>query len=429
MNIWLIKVGEPVPTDQGDIRLYRTGMLAQMLAQRNHQVTWWTSTVDHIKKKQRFHKDKTVHLTHNLRIIFLHSLLYKKNVGIRRIINHIGMARAFQKISQRLHAPDVILCCLPTLELCQAAIQYGQTYDVPVLIDIRDLWPDIFLKLAPPWSSPLFRILLQPMFGMAQYTCRNATAITGITSEMVDWGLDYADRARSSWDRDFPFGYSTEKPDHELISQSFRKWEQFGVHQNSDKFIACFFGSFGRQFELETVIAAARDLESDQRYRGKFQFILCGDGDRFSYFLELAKGCNNVLFPGWVERVDIWTLMRLSSIGLTPNHSTKDFAMAISNKPIEYMSAGLPIVSSLDGKLKRLLTKYSCGLTYPNRDIQGLVEILVELRKNSSQLELLSKNSAKVFTEKFSATKVYGEMIHYLESIVEAYPHMRRLRS
>ena len=43
MRIWLITVGEPLPTD-GAERLLRAGILADMLSAKGHDVVFWTST-------------------------------------------------------------------------------------------------------------------------------------------------------------------------------------------------------------------------------------------------------------------------------------------------------------------------------------------------------------------------------------------------
>ena len=59
MKVWLVKLGEPLPVD-GNRRLHRYGILAEMLSQKGHEVTWWTSTFDHWDKKQRFETDKAL---------------------------------------------------------------------------------------------------------------------------------------------------------------------------------------------------------------------------------------------------------------------------------------------------------------------------------------------------------------------------------
>ena len=56
MNIWLIKDSELVPNDSGKPRLARMGLIAEILLESGHQVTWWNTTFLHFKK--RFPKEK-----------------------------------------------------------------------------------------------------------------------------------------------------------------------------------------------------------------------------------------------------------------------------------------------------------------------------------------------------------------------------------
>ena len=77
-----------------------------------------------------------------LEIQFLHGRMYTKNVSVARLLNHLEIARQFRRLSTREGTPDVILSSYPTIELCDEAVQYGTRHNVPVLLDIRDLWPD-----------------------------------------------------------------------------------------------------------------------------------------------------------------------------------------------------------------------------------------------------------------------------------------------
>ena len=67
MRVWLVKVGEPLPIDRM-VRPFRYGVLAQMLASEGHEVTWWTSTFDHVTKKQRYAQNQTVDVERGYRI-------------------------------------------------------------------------------------------------------------------------------------------------------------------------------------------------------------------------------------------------------------------------------------------------------------------------------------------------------------------------
>ena len=53
MRAWLLTVGEPLPCDGPNERLHRTGLLAEALHSRGHEVLWWSSTFDHARKRFR----------------------------------------------------------------------------------------------------------------------------------------------------------------------------------------------------------------------------------------------------------------------------------------------------------------------------------------------------------------------------------------
>lgn len=421
MRVWLITVGEPLPTDDNNnCRLLRTGILANLLDQNGCSVVWWTSSFNHTQKMHRFTNDDTLYMSDNYQIKLLHSVGYKKNISIKRLINHWVIAYKFFKYSHLEICPDIIICSLPTIELSLAAVRFGKERNIPVIVDIRDLWPDIFLDLAPIRIQPFFRLLLSPLFKAVHSLCAGATAITGITPAFVDWGLEYAGRTRKNADRDFPLGYSRDEPDTQKIIQAEAFWGRYELSRND--FIICFFGTISRQFELETVIRAARTFEGEKQ---RIHFVICGSGDSLEYYKNMAQGCRNVIFPGWVGRAEIWTLMRMSAVGLAPYISSKDFMGSIPNKAIEYLSAGLPVISSLKGLLKDLLSNHNCGITYENNNADELVSTLKLLYDNPGKIKEMSKNAFSLYDRSFAAEKVYNEMADYLIQVCKNYNAMR----
>jgi glycosyltransferase involved in cell wall biosynthesis len=414
MRVWLITIGEPLPTDEGDNRLLRAGILANLLASKGHDVLWWTSTFDHVRKIQRSDSNRTIKVGDHLNIKMLHAVGYKKNISIRRIFNHIGLARIFSRQAPSEQTPDVILCSLPTLELCLEATRYGRKHGVPVVLDVRDLWPDLFVEFAPAWSRRFARRLLEPLFGMARKACTGAAAIVGVTPEFVAWGLGNAGRAATVWDRDFPMGYHRIELPREECEEALSRWRARGIMENA--FVGCFFGTIGRQFDFETVIGAAKMLRGNGR---RYQFVLCGSGDTLGDYRRKAGDCPDILFPGWVNRADIWALMSLSSVGLAPYRNKPNFTMNLPNKPVEYLSAGLPLVSSLSGVLAKLISECHCGITYEEGKPDSLAEALVRLYDGRDELRVMAKNAKALYERSFIADRVYGEMMGYLQNISE----------
>ncbi len=417
MKIWLVTVGEPVPVNEGGKdRLHRTGYLAHYLAEHGHRVTWWTSTFDHFRKKHWFPNDHHLHVNEWLEIRMLHGGGYRSNVSWARFRDHCRIARKFAVQSrQQQEIPDVILSALPTIELCDEAVAYGRERGCPVILDMRDMWPDIFVDCVPRFARPAARLLLLPLFRRAKRACSNATAIVGITDPFLEWGLRRGQRERSVWDRSFPLGYISTPPAVEAIRSAEKYWDSLGVVAHAPHFVVCFFGTFGRQLDLSTVLQAARILQSHDK---PIRFVLCGAGDRLEQFRRAAADLHNVLLPGWVDRAAIYVLLRRSGIGLDPLPDRYDFLATINNKAIEYLSAGLPVLSSPQrGLLAELLAQEECGLSYENGDAESLANHLLRLQETPTQLRELSQNAQRVFREKFSAERVYGEMMAYVESI------------
>jgi glycosyltransferase involved in cell wall biosynthesis len=420
MNIWLATIGEPVPLEAGRAdRLHRTGYFARFLADRGHRTLWWTSAFDHFRKRHLSARDETVDFDRNLRIRMLRGRGYQRNLSLARLRDHAEIARKFIREAEQAvrHGlrPDLIVGALPSIDLASACTDFGMRHNIPVVLDMRDMWPDIFVDAAPIPMRPLARVLLKPMFRQARRACSQASAIAGITDAFVDWGVMRACRRRTPLDRAFPLGYSAEPPASEAIRSANEAWDRLGVG-HSGPFTVCYFGGLSRQLDLMHVIHAARLLEG----RGlSMQFVLCGEGERLKEYRRAAAGLRSVILPGWVDRAAIYTLMRRSHAGLDPLPDRYDFLSSINNKAIEYMSAGLPVVSSPKrGVLSALLQQRRCGLSYEESDARGLADLLQSLSLDGTRWEAMRCASAALFREQFTADTVCASMESHFERIV-----------
>lgn len=413
MNIWIVAVGEPLPIENSEERLLRAGILSKMFAARGHQVTWWTSTFLHMKKRHVCEADHTVEIMPGLRMRLLHGLSYDRNVSLRRLADHWIVGRKFAKLATSEARPDLILCSFPTIELSLQAVKYGKRNKVPVVLDVRDLWPDIFLNLAPKRMQGFVRAGLYPYFTMTRRALEGASAIVAINEGFVDWGVRRAGRIRTPHDRAFDMGYPDTRPSEKAIETSTQFWRQRGLNAEN-VFKAIFFGNIGRQFEFEPIVEVARRMRDEP-----VQFVICGAGNFAEALGRMTRGLPNVLLPGWVGSAEIWTLMRMSQVGLAPYHAEESFTHSLPNKSLEYLSAGLPIISSLPGALQRLLDTNGCGLTYANGNPDGLETHLRFLISDPESLKRMGANALALFTTRFSAERVYSGMIEHLQNLTD----------
>ena len=426
MRVWLLTVGEPLPTDTGGDRTWRTGLLANQLLKRGHEVVWWSSAFDHFQRRQRLRVNRPIPVSDGLTVWHLDGVPYARNISVARIRNHRQVARNFREQAPHQPRPDVILSSLPTLELCCAAVDYGDAHGVPVALDIRDLWPDVLVDFAPRAVRGLAQGALHWMTRQLRYSTQRATALLGVTDEFVQWGLHSAQRDWRPVDRAFSMAYTGRAPSPSELERAHRAWRERGIEDGSHQFLVCFFGTLGWMFDFDTVVRAAAHLRDAAPH---IRFVICGAGDRLEYLRRAASDLPNILLPGRVDASEIWWLLRRSSVGLAPYRPFGNFQHNLPNKPIEYLSAGVPIVASRLEVLARLLQKHQCGISYDPGDAQGLAQALVELSQHDDRRLSMSRRAETLYRGHFVAERVYDDMAAHLEQLAASGNADRSLNS
>ena len=416
MRVWLVQRAESTPQDDnGDRRLMRIGILADILQSQGHEVVWWTSAFDHIGKKKRYQKSKRVKIKENYHIHYLKCYGYKKNISLARFIDNYLVANQFKKeMKLDTKKPDVILTSIPSIELSQIAVRYAVKNRVPVVLDIRDLYPDVFKELLPKSLSWFINLLTIPMRYSLVETCKKATAISGITDSFVNWAIKYSGRKRDKKDVYFPMAYLKRKISDKKKAESYLFWEKFGISKHDKVLNVLFLGSFSNSFEFNTIFLAAKIL---QIQNAPVRFIICGVGKKEPIIRKECDSLNNCVYAGWVNAAQIKTILELSDVGLAPYINSKNFVKNIPNKPAEYLSEGLLVATSLRyGKLCDIIKSKDCGLSYGSDSVM-LALFLENLSKNKSELTRLVKNAEKAFVSEFDGYKVYLSMVKFLEKL------------
>ena len=411
IKVWLVNEGENLPTDDENPRLQRMGLLAYELEKLGAKVTWWQSTFNHYQKKFRYHEDTSQKLTDNLDLKLIHSCGYKKNVCVRRMLHEWKTAKGFYEKAQHEEFPDVIVSAMPTIAQAHFTVKFGKEHHIPVIVDLRDLNPDVFVS---PFHG-ILRICVSagiiPLKIMLGHALKRADGLVGTTEPYLNWGLKYAKRGRRKNDRIFFVSY----PDHgvtEKLSENSR-WKEY---ENYPGIVCCFFGQFGKLVDLDTLIETA---EICQREGLNVLFLLCGMGELHEHYLQVIaeKKLENTKLPGWVNQTDIFDIGYLSDVGLMAYQKNDNFDMQMPNKFSEYLSLGLAIMLQPTGVMEEVITKNACGIHYEN-----VTELFAALKKLSEDRELLKsmkENSRSLFEREFSVGKVYQDYGKYIMKMAE----------
>lgn len=402
MNIWLVTIGEPIPVTENKLRLHRTGILYKKIcSENNKKVTWFTSNFNHFLKK-KISLDKKVKKSDNNSLILLKSIGYKKNISIRRFFEHFLLALDFLKRSKKEEIPDIIICSYPTIFLSYFSVKFAKKNNIPILIDFRDNWPDIFVDFLPPSLKFFGKIIFSPYKIISNYIFKNATGIISITNNFLKIALVKAKREKKIYDNYFPLGYNKLSP----IKSYNGKLKKFPIDEK--KINICFIGTLGGSFNLDYVIDAFNSNKLNN-----FRIFICGDGD-FRRKLEKKAISKNIFFPGYIDAIDIKYLLKKCQIGLCPYIPKHDFLNSIPGKAIEYMSEGLYLMSSLgNGVLGNFIKKNKIGINYSNSEtfINQLKSI--KLKKEDS------KYIMDLYKKLFDSKVVYKNYIDHINFVVK----------
>ena len=378
-NIWFICVGEPVPINDNFDNLHRCGKLAHEFSLQN-DVTWFTSNFDHFsKKKIDFIAEKKINK--NFKLFFLDTKPYKKNISLSRFFSHYLIGKKLKKeMKSFTKKPDIIYASFPTIELAYECTKYAKNHNIPIIIDIRDLWPDIFLSAIPKLLHPIAKIVLFSWYLQKKYIFNNATSIIGISDYFLQFGLNSAKGRNIKLDKVILKSF-----DSNMASVKKQK-------QEGSRFEVVYLGAISKnKLDLELVLNAFQRLDNN------YHLTICGSGDDLEYYK--AKSSDNVSYMGFLDKRNFSKVISRSDVGIIPLNNRFDFTTQLVNKSIEYLSFGLPILSSLDGELKKFILQNKIGFHYSSD--KELVSQIKKLESDKHLLDNFSKNAAQVFLDEF----------------------------
>lgn len=406
LKVWLVNEGENLPGDDNNPRLQRMGLLAYELEKLGPKVVWWQSTFNHYQKKFRYYEDKDIKLTNNLEMKLIHSCGYKKNVSIKRMFHEWKTAKRFYQKAKNEELPDVIVSAMPTIAQAHFTVKFGREHNIPVIVDLRDLNPDVFVSPFHGVMQIIVSMGIKPLRKMLSNALKNADGLVGTTEPYLNWGLNYAKRDKRKNDRVYYVSY----PDNGVVSQISEnsRWREY---ENYPGTICCFFGQFGQLVDFNTLIEAAQLCQNANL---DIEFLLCGKGQYLEHYRNIVKekGIKNVRFPGWVNQTDIADIGCISDIGLMSYKKNDNFDMQMPNKFSEYLALGLVIMLQPTGVMLDVITENRCGLHYENAE--ELFEALKEISHDKTRLEKMKNNSRKLFEREFAVNTVYREYGQYI---------------
>jgi len=417
MKVWLTQRAEPTPHDHLEQRRpMRTGLMAEYLSTHGEDVLWWTGDYDHYGQHQRGHGVAEVQVSNNFNIRYLPAVGYEKTKSFARVRYDREIAEGFVRLSAEYERPDIIIASMPSVELALASVRYGKQNGVPVIVDIRDLHPEVFVDAAPPPLKPLVRLATRRMKASVAELCRDATAIWGNSGTFVEWGCRLGGRARGGQDLTLPIAYKFLEVDELDTSKILEAWQENGMFL-SEHLNVVFFGTLSKSFDFGPVFEAARQLcAKGTRHR----FHIFGAGQQQAFISKRCAALANCFFHGPVGAAKLQAAMSVSDIGLAPYIFTDNFASNMPNKTTEYLGGGLTVALAFKtGVLADFLRTTGSGFCYETSN--ELLQSLINLGEDTQKMAAVRQAAAVAFKQHLGYGTLSQRMHNKIISTVKAY--------
>lgn len=290
---------------------------------------------------------------------WLYSVPYSGN-NWRRYLNMVSFTASFLLAAARGAKPDTVLGSSPHLLAALGAWMISKRYKVPFVFEVRDLWPDTLVQMG--LTNPL---IIKPLSVIERFLYRQADLILVLTSGIAR-GIEEkgVSREKIVFLPNAPF-----RPSPIDMKERERVRRRLGW---SDKVVAIYAGVHGPANALDRVVEAARRLDG----KWNVQIVFLGDGPTKESLKELARGSRNVTFLDPVPKAEVASLLRAADIGLLSLLQTQVFEGARPNKLFDYLSSGLPVVSTVEGEVMNVLHEAGAGVYAPPEELDQAVRRL-----------------------------------------------------
>ena len=414
MEICIFQTGEPLHIDEGNYRPMRCMLLADKLIEKGHKVTIISSAFFHQRKIHRSKHFKLFTINTKLRIYLIPSTGYKKHISVSRIFDHIILSfnlYLFLK-KYKFFKPDRVFMGYPPIITSFVITRWSIIKRIPVMIDIKDKWPETFIEPFPKFFKPLAKLLFKPYFILARYAFKKANKISTISDGFSSWTKDFIQDKKSDKYYVYPL---TRKPfslSEDDIFKSIKYWENKNINILNDQYF-CFIGSYSRSFNFEFIYDLSRELFLKFPY---LKIILCGSGDKYKTLIKKFSSNKNVFVFGEIDKYNAKVLIKNALATLAPYNRNINFNDHIPNKIIESLENGTPFVTTLEGTLKNIIKEYNNGI-FLSEDKKSDIKFLEKLIKEKEYQINLSNNATKSYKKLFDFNSVYNSLIDNLISI------------
>lgn len=285
-----------------------------------------------------------------------------------RILNYVSFCVSAAVRATFLSRPDVVIATSPQLLVGVAGWWVHLIKRVPLIFEVRDIWPEGILASGVGREGTLFARSLR---WVSRFLYRVSDRIVVVSPAYIEnLAEDYAvPRQKMSL---VPNGVETDL---------FRRTETGSIDAElglQGRFVCSFIGTIGFAHGLSTVLEAAAAMKT---LLPDVVFLLVGEGSDKEPLRAAAasRGLDNVVLLDQQPFEKVPRILSRSDVALVPLKRADTFKTVIPTKMLECMACEVPVVLGVEGQAAELLGDADGGIGIEPEDPQALVEAIARL--------------------------------------------------
>jgi len=384
------------PEDGGGTRSYE---FAKKLVKLGHKVTMITSS-DQCNFTQK--------IIEGIDVVYL-KVSYSNHMSFkRRLLSFImfGIKAIFAGF--KINNCDLIFATSTPLTIAIPGILLSFIKRIPMIFEVRDLWPEVPIQMGLVKSKLLIKILRWFERFTYKYSKHIVALSPGMMKGIIDAGIEKGKITMipNFCNTDF---FKPEESNKELIK------ELEGIGEP----IISYAGAISYANNVELIIDTAEKL---QKKGQKVLFVIAGDGSLKQELENKSKnlGLQNVLFLGKINKYEVLELYRKSLAILVLFAKLPVLTTNSPNKFFDAISTGKPVITNMDGWIGSLIEKYNIGFSIDQDDENTLMNAVIEMvNLEENKVKDMELNARKLAVEKFDSDNMVLQLENIFKKVLE----------
>lgn len=304
---------------------------------------------------------------------------------------------------------DVIFATSTPLTVAIPALHAQKKLAVPLVFEVRDLWPEAPRQLGV-LTNP---VLLWLARRLERNVYKRSVRIVALSPGMQD-GIIAAGSAPEKVTV-VPNSSDLDLFHPDIDGKEIR--EKWGVN---DRVVFSYFGTMGEANGLDFVLDTAAELK--KRGEGRAVFVLHGDGMKRRHLEERCdrESLNNVQFSDPIpEKSQVARIAAASDVCMTIYKNIPVLYTCSPNKMFDSFAAGRSVLTNMPGWLSDLVEQNRCGVSVRPDDSKDFADKVQSLIERRLELPEMGRRARQLAEREFSRDLLAAKVLQVLGNAVE----------